>query len=198
MKAVSFLHQKGGTGKSTLAIGAALALTGAGQRVVLLDADYQGTAAEWGNRYGVQMGVRTESRVQPDLHETIAQYGKTADWVIVDGPPTLSPMTESILRASARVVIPVRPALPDLWALPWLAALIKKLQAGGQALEPLAVLNMYRGEALAPLRKEIEALGLPLQPMPIPAHPAFPALFEGRQPAPELMEHLLRLVEGVA
>lgn len=195
MRALSFLHQKGGTGKSTLAIATALALTGAGHRVVLLDADYQGTVAEWGNRFGAQSGVRTESHVQPDLHEHLAQYGKSADRVIVDGPPALSPMTESILRASARVVIPVRPALPDLWALPWLAALIKKLRAAGQALEPLVVVNMYRGEPLETLQKEIAALGLPLHDTPIPADPAFPALFEGRPPPPRVTEQLLRIVE---
>ncbi len=194
MRAVSFLHQKGGTGKSTLALAAALALAARGERPLLLDADYQGTTSEWGNRFGRRHGVETDSHVQPDLHECLAQYRKRTDRLVVDGPPSLSPMTESILRTGGRVVIPVRPAAPDLWALPWLAALIKKLQADGHAIEPLVVLNMYRGEPLQPLRKEIAALGLPVHETPIPAHPGFPALFEGEPLAPELAGKILALL----
>ena len=47
MKILALLNEKGGTGKSTLATNLATALHRAGKRVVLLDADPQGTARDW-------------------------------------------------------------------------------------------------------------------------------------------------------
>ena len=132
MRVVAFLHQKGGTGKSTLSIAAALALAQAGRRVLLLDADYQGTSSEWGNRFALRFGLEARSQVQPIVHTEVQRFAGQFDWVVVDGPPSLSEMTESILRASDVVIIPVRPALPDVWAIPWLAAIIRKLQHGGE------------------------------------------------------------------
>lgn len=196
MKVVSFLHQKGGTGKSTLAIAAAVALAQAGHRVLLLDADYQGTASEWGNRFGQARGVEVRSQVQPIVHTEVARFGETFDWIVIDGPPSLSPMTESILRASDRVVIPVRPAWPDVWAIPWLAAIVRKLQQQGEGPRACVVFNQHRDEPLAPLREELEPWGLPVHGEPLPADPAFPAVFGGVPLPGPLAEQVLALVLG--
>lgn len=179
MHIVSFLHQKGGTGKSTLAIAAALHLAAQGRRVLLLDTDYQGTTSEWGNRYGVALGVETRSQVQPIVHQEAGRFAAMADWLLIDGPPSLSEMSESILRTGGRILIPVRPNAPDLWALAWLAAMIGKLQREGVTLAPLVVFNQVQGESLAPLQEQVRRHGLPVHPTPIPADPAFQALFAG-------------------
>ena len=193
MRIVSFLHQKGGTGKSTLAIAAALYLAARGRRVLLLDTDYQGTTSEWGNRYGFEQGVETRSQVQPIVHQEAGRFASMADCLLIDGPPSLSEMSESILRFGGRVVIPVRPNAPDLWALAWLAAMIGKLKREGAALEPLVVFNQVQGESLAPLAEQVRPHRLPVHPTPIPADPAFQALFSGAPlPAP-----LLELVGGL-
>jgi chromosome partitioning protein len=194
MKAVSFLHQKGGTGKSTLAVAAAVALAQRGERPLLLDADYQGTAGEWGNRFGHERRVETLAHVQPDLHERLASLADGREWLLIDGPPSLSPMTESILRASTRVIIPVRPALPDLWALTWPAAMIAKLRKTGQAPETLVVINMYRGEPLEPLVEQITELQLAVHEQPIPADPVYAALFSGAPLPDEPARLMLELI----
>ncbi len=194
MNAVSFLHQKGGTGKSTLAVGMAVALAARGDKVLLMDADYQGTASEWGNRFGVECGVETLTQVQPCIHEERSRLRQKADILIIDGPPSLSPMTESILKASDRVIIPIRPSRPDVWALPWLAAIIGKLRAAGRGPEPLVVFNMVRDEPLEPFLADIAAWKLPVHPRSIPANPAFQRVFEG-QPLPgELAGLVLELL----
>ncbi len=195
METVSFLHQKGGTGKSTLAVSLALALAGRGERLLLLDADPQGTASEWANRHGHLHQIETEARVRPDLPEQLPRIARSADWLIIDGPPSLSPMTESILRASTRVVIPVRPALPDLWALTWLAAIIRKMQKEGAPLAARVTFNLHRGEPLEPLAAEIAKLGLPVHGEPIPAHPGFHQIFEGKELPAELGRAVLSLLD---
>jgi len=116
---------------------------------------------------------------------------------VIDGPPGLSPMSESILRAGGRVIVPLRPALPDLWALPWFAAVMGKARRAGPVAAPLVVCNQYRGEELAALVQQCAEWNLPLHPEPIPDDQAFPRLYLG-EPLPEpLRTRLLHLADGV-
>lgn len=194
MKAVSFIHQKGGTGKSTLSIAAAMALAGRGEQPLLVDADYQGTSSEWANRHGHGLQIETLAHVQPDLSEQLGGMAGRREWLIVDAPPSLSPLTESILRASSLALIPVRPALPDLWALTWLAALIKKLAKAGQAPRVIVVINMHQGEPLEAVMAETARLELEVHERAVPLHPAFPALFAGSPLPDELASLVLELI----
>lgn len=198
MPVVSFLHQKGGTGKSTLCIAAAMALAQTGRRVLLLDADYQGTSSEWGNRFASRFGIEVRSQVQAIVHAEVDRFRPAFDWILVDGPPSLSEMTESILRGSDLVIVPVRPALPDVWALPWLAAIIRKLQQGGAKLAVRVVFNQHTDEDLVPLREEVRAWALPVYPDALPADPAFVAVFAGTPLPGPLAERVLALLEPEA
>ena len=144
---------------------AALALAQAERRELLLDADYQGTSSEWGNRYAARFGIETRSQVQPIVHTEVQRFEGQFDWVVVDGPPSLSEMTESILRACDVVIIPVRPAPPDVWAIPWLAAIIRKVQQGGERPRARVVFNQHAGEPLGPLREELGPWRLPVHPV---------------------------------
>lgn len=197
MNVVSFLHQKGGTGKSTLAVSSAMVLAKAGHGVLLLDTDYQGTSSEWGNRFGLKHGVETRSQVQPDLPKQVERFASRFDWIIIDGPPGLSEMSESIMHASQLVVIPVRPAMPDVWALPWLAAIITKLRKEGASTAPLVVFNQYNGEDLAPFRAELSGWNLPVHPTPLPMDAAFSAVFSGEALPPALSQQVLALFGGL-
>ena len=133
MRTIGFIHQKGGTGKTTLAIGTAMALAETGARVLLMDADLQGTASEWGTRWGERWRVVVRSQILPVIHDQASRFGRTFDWMIVDGPPTVSEMTASIIRAAGEIVVPVRPSWPDIWALEHLFALHARLQTEEQA-----------------------------------------------------------------
>lgn len=73
MRTVAFLHQKGGTGKTTLAIATAMALAEQDARVLLLDADVQATASEWASRWGERFRVVTRSQIQPIVHGHLPQ-----------------------------------------------------------------------------------------------------------------------------
>jgi len=198
MRVVAFLHQKGGTGKSTLAIATALALAQAGRSVLLLDADYQGTSSEWGNRFAHSFGLEVRSQVQPIVHTEVKRFAGQFDWVLVDGPPSLSEMTESILRACDAVIIPVRPALPDVWAVPWLAAIIRKLQQADGRPRARVVFNQHAAEPLGPLRDELAQWRLPVHGVALPADPAFAAVFAGRPLPGPLAELVLELIEADA
>ncbi len=198
MEVISFLHQKGGTGKSTLAIACAMGLAAAGRRVILLDTDYQGTSSEWGNRFSRRFGIETRSQVQPIVHREMARFAGSTDFLLIDGPPSLSEMTESIVRCGGRLVLPVRPSPPDIWALPWIAAIIQKLTREGSTPSPLVVFNQVRGEALDEMRPQVEAYTLPVWPGSVPADPAFAKIFEGAALPEELNAVVGELLELIA
>ena len=94
-------------------------------------------------------------------------------------------MTESILLASDRVLLPLRPAWPDVWALPWLAAMHAKLRKQGAAPMTALVFNQVQAEDLAPLIAELDNWRLPLSPVHIEADAAFREVFSGK-PLPSL------------
>lgn len=141
MRTIGFIHQKGGTGKTTLAIGTAMALAETDARVLLMDADPQGTASEWGTRWGERWRVVVRSQTLPVIRDQADRFGRIFDWMIVDGPPTVSEMTASIIRAAGEIVVPVRPSWPDIWALEHLFALHARLQTEERAGEACVVWN---------------------------------------------------------
>jgi energy-coupling factor transporter ATP-binding protein EcfA2 len=75
MRIIAFITQKGGSGKSTLCTNLAVAATEAGENVLLVDLDDQGTTAEWGKmRTGAAPAVaalpKADSARLPALLET--------------------------------------------------------------------------------------------------------------------------------
>lgn len=115
MAIVSFLNQKGGSGKTTLAIHLATVLAERG-KVLLVDADPQGSALDWKAQRAADSGFPVVGLPKPTLHLEVAVLAESCDWVLIDGPPRASALTRSAVAASDLVLIPVQPSPFDLWA----------------------------------------------------------------------------------
>jgi chromosome partitioning protein len=195
MRTVAFLHQKGGTGKTTLAIATAMALAEQGARVLLLDADAQGTASEWGSRWGERYRVVARSQIQPIVHGQVARFAPMFEWMIVDGPPTLSDMTASILRGADRVFVPVRPSLPDIWALEGLAALRATLRAEGMDPAMRVLWNQVVAWPTPAMRTAVESKGFTISPAVIRWEAVWSRVMEGTSLTTGAADCLTRLVK---
>ena len=111
----AFLNQKGGVGKTTLSIHTAADLSRRKRRVLLIDADPQGSALAWSAcRQNAEFAV--VAMAKPMLHKEIDSIAKGYDDIVIDGPPRVTELARSIILSADLVVIPVQPSPMDVWA----------------------------------------------------------------------------------
>ena len=125
---VSFLNQKGGVGKTTLAVHTAAAVALAGHKVVLVDADPQGSALDWLASREAEPLFPVVGMPRPVLHRQVAELAAGCDLLVIDGPPSLTNIARSAMMASDLVLIPVTPSPYDVWAAGELVRLIDEVQ----------------------------------------------------------------------
>jgi len=122
VKTIALIAQKGGVGKTTIAVN--LAVT-AGMSTVLFDLDPQESAVMWADRRKTDsphVEFLTERRLTEGLRA--AEQGKY-DLAIIDTPPAAGPQAYTAAQAANLVLIPCRPSLVDLDAIRRTAQLIK-------------------------------------------------------------------------
>jgi chromosome partitioning protein len=116
---LSFVSQKGGVGKSTLARAAAVALSRDGYRVRLADLDpQQQTSLEWykrriNNGGGVLSSVESYDTIKQAL-ETGLDMRPALDVLIVDAPGRSSAATIELSQKSHLIIQPATGTLDDL------------------------------------------------------------------------------------
>jgi chromosome partitioning protein len=142
MRIIAVINEKGGSGKSTLSTNIATALHRRGKKVVLVDADPQGTARDWRNVS--PEGVDLPAVVAMDRPQTLQTGLATLagnDYIVIDGPAKAEAITEKIVRFAHIALIAIQPSGADVWASAPTVKIIKsKLNVGGQ-IEAAFVLN---------------------------------------------------------
>src|SRR5215204_1931510 len=126
MKAITFVTQKGGSGKSTLCISLAIAAQEAGASVCILEMDRQATVSDWAEHR--QSDTPEVAQIDATQLEDVMQrlQGSAYDFVFIDTPGVDSPGTLSAIRAADLCIIPCRPTPADLRAFkPTLAAIYR-------------------------------------------------------------------------
>jgi chromosome partitioning protein len=116
MKVVAFVTQKGGTGKSSLAVSLAVAAHDSGQRVYVIDLDPQGTARNWFERRqadGLEVAALDAARLGDAL---AALRQQKFDLVILDTAGVDQPATSAAMLQADLCLIPARPSVADIEA----------------------------------------------------------------------------------
>lgn len=138
---VGLLNQKGGVGKTTLAVNLAASFSRDGSRVLLIDADPQGSALDWAAAREGEPLFSVVGFPRPTVHKDIAQLGQGYDYIVIDGPPRVTDLARSAIMATDVVLIPVQPSPYDIWAAEEVVKLIEEARVYKDSLKAAFVVN---------------------------------------------------------
>lgn len=139
MHVIALLSNKGGVGKTTLAINIASALSAHGS-CILIDADPQGSSQHWADLADEQIEVGV-TPAEDDIKQQVNGL-EGYDYCVIDCPPSAdSTQTQTALRTAQNVIIPVLPSPLDLWASVELDEQIQAAKADNPAMSANLVIN---------------------------------------------------------
>lgn len=148
-KIIVVTNQKGGSGKTTVSmqLAGALAKTKNASRVLVVDADPQGTAVRWAASAPEDNPFPADvfglSAAGTKVHQEVKKYIDKYDWIIIDCPPAVdSPVPQSALLIADLALVPIIPSPPDLWAGVGIRELITRITEINENLCSRLVANM--------------------------------------------------------
>jgi chromosome partitioning protein len=185
MVVVSILARKGGTGKSNAIRCLSVEALKAGRRVVIVDADPQPTCHRWWQRR-TAAGIHVPLVVLPSPGGLAAQVkafrDQQVDLVLIDTPPTATPMVNAALDVSTAALVVTRPNPEDLESVQ------ESLRVAGAQQRRTGVVLWQappdkRVRAVSLAREALEAMGALVCPTAVSASVSYPyAYAEGLTP----------------
>ncbi|MBL4744484.1 MAG: AAA family ATPase [Cycloclasticus sp.] len=112
---ISFINQKGGVGKTTIAINVASALAQQGFKTLLIDADKQGSSSTWAS-LREETPFQVVSLARENMAKDALSLATEYDFTLIDAPPHAEAISRSCIIASDLVVMPIEPSGLSTWA----------------------------------------------------------------------------------
>lgn len=145
--------QKGGPGKTTIAVNLAVEFARQGKDVVLVDADSQRSAARWHADREEQGHIPRIACVEKlgSIHLTLQDLANRYDTVIVDVAGKDSQEMRTAMTAADKLVVVVRPSQFDLDTLEHMSGVIQQAKDFNPDLQVLGLIaqapsNVYNSE----------------------------------------------------
>ena len=118
---VTIAQQKGGAGKTTLAIHLALTWAASGQRVAIIDIDPQASLSTWFRLRHQRLGtggtpIEVAAVSGWRVPSEVERQARAQDIVLIDSPPHAETEARIAVRAGKLVLVPVQPSPMDFWA----------------------------------------------------------------------------------
>jgi chromosome partitioning protein len=112
---ISFINQKGGVGKTTIAINVASDLANQGYKTLLIDADKQGSSSTWAS-LREETPFQVVSLARENMAKDALSLASEYDFTLIDAPPHAEAISRSCIIASDLVVMPIEPSGLSTWA----------------------------------------------------------------------------------
>lgn len=168
MRIISIVSQKGGAGKTTLAVNLAVAAIASGEKGTIIDIDPQATASNWGDRRQAPFPLLISAQAAR-LPQILKQVDVDS-WVFIDTPPAISNTTMAAVKVADIVLVPSRAAIFDLDTL---GATLDLVRMGEH--EAVVVLNAvpHRGPDVEEARSVIASYNIATAPIDLGHRAAF-------------------------
>jgi chromosome partitioning protein len=171
MKTIAFIAQKGGTGKTTLALALAVAAEQAGLDTLIIDLDPQATACNWSDRRAADSPLVIDA--QPARMAQALEKARSSGigLAVIDTPARSEQSALAAAKIADLIIIPCRPQIYDLETITNTRELIAL--AGNKPA--LVVLNAIpaRGDRQDQARQAVENMQLPVCPISLGQRAAF-------------------------
>lgn len=141
-RVITVAQQKGGAGKTTLAVNIAVTLAGEGLSVALLDTDPQGSLGRWFMTRRETLGaagVDFSTSSAWGVSYEVEKLRRNVDIVIIDTPPKVDSDLRPALREADAILVPIAASLVDLWATEGVLDLARR-----EGKRPKLVLNRVK------------------------------------------------------
>ena len=183
MKTVAILSQKGGTGKTTLAVHLALAAERRDLVVAVLDLDPQASAAEWkDSRHGDTPSVTSIQSTRLGKALEVAESAGAA-LIVIDTAPHSADAAVAAAEAADLILIPCRAGILDLRAIATTARIVKV--TGKPAFVVLNTIPPNSPRIVADAIAAVQQHGLPVAPVVIHQRSAYAHALTAGQTAEE-------------
>lgn len=171
---ISFLNQKGGVGKTTLSVNVAGCLARQGHRVLLIDADKQGSATTWAS-LREDAPFQVVSMARANMARDALKFAQDYTHTIIDGPPHAEEIARSCIVASDFVALPIEPSGLSTWASDLTVRQVKEAQELKPSLKCGFVVSRKIGKTVIgrDIRNMAAEAGLPILKSEIEQRVAF-------------------------
>ena len=157
-------QNKGGVGKTTIAVHTAVYLHDSGFKVALVDCDRSASSASWVTE--AEPNIQVVHALKPEkVHSTLARLQKTCDFIVCDSPGEDNKTVRTLMMFADKIVFPVSPSILELRGLvPTIAIYNEAKKHRGGKFDAAIVCNMMRknGKASRNLPEVAKELGIPV------------------------------------
>jgi len=148
-KVVTVFNQKGGCGKTTVAMHLAGTMALRGYTTLVIDMDPQGTASRWASSApdgrSFPASVISLAPMEGKMHREVKNQVEHYDVIFIDCPPAMnSAAPSSAMLISDLALIPVVPSPGDIWAAEAAKKLVETAQVNNESLISRLVPNMVQ------------------------------------------------------
>lgn len=165
MKTIAIISQKGGTGKTTVAVHLSVEAQRHGHTVALIDLDPQASATKWSDSRTDNSPVAISAHAIRLKQELYNAEKEGVDFAIIDTPPNTNPFPMEVTRTTEcfadLAIIPIKDSRFDV------EAIASTIQFGIDAELPMRILfNSIKARSadLQPAQKGVAEYGVPIVP----------------------------------